>query len=578
MISKNLYILFLLTSAFSLAQVNMYSKINTRETRLNSPLVFTVVLEIVGEDLVQETPMQLPDFSKFNFDYVSEQNTIIDPIKKIRVNQMVCQISLDPKQTGNIKIGSALVKVNGKIYKTEPIDIVVKDAEKKAVAASSPAKNMYLNMQVSDRDVYKNEPVVAVIKAFSRNISGFRHLEPAHFEPTKNFAIRAIADVDESIETSVDDFSSQVVAMFVIVPKVVGYVELPTADVALNNHRGTLVSNKVKINVKKLPDGAPQGFKNAVGKYNLSVELVDKKKESFEINKAFNIAVKVEGKGNLSPSILPKILPSSDYDTYAPKLVNNSIATTDGLEGSVEAQYVIIPKKRGGIKIQTEHFSFFDPKLEKYVDVGPGIIALNAVNAQDIANSKTTLEKVNEYTNNVLETVNSPVISTQNLKVENKHGFNWRGILGNFLIIAVVSSVFIYFYRKYRKKQLLLANKKTVTDKPIVTIAETEALLRRKNKPDLDLYYDYQEKMIDQSNSDKFFYSVEELKSEADLYCTEQFSQNFQDYLKDHQSTDLYQRYVDLLSQINTEKYSPFSSQEKQRLILKEIKEIFSVL
>ena len=114
MIKKNLYILFLLASAFSFAQVNLYSKINSRETKLNAPLVFTVVLEIVGEDLVQETPMQLPDFSKFNFDYVSEQNTIIDPIKKIRVNQMVCQISLDPKQTGNIKIGSALVKVNGK--------------------------------------------------------------------------------------------------------------------------------------------------------------------------------------------------------------------------------------------------------------------------------------------------------------------------------------------------------------------------------------------------------------------------------------------------------------------------------
>jgi hypothetical protein len=142
MIKKNLYILFLLASAFSFAQVNLYSKINSRETKLNAPLVFTVVLEIVGEDLVQETPMQLPDFSKFNFDYVSEQNTIIDPIKKIRVNQMVCQISLDPKQTGNIKIGSALVKVNGKIYKTEPIDIVVKDAEKKSVAGNSPSRNM----------------------------------------------------------------------------------------------------------------------------------------------------------------------------------------------------------------------------------------------------------------------------------------------------------------------------------------------------------------------------------------------------------------------------------------------------
>lgn len=578
MIKKNLYILFLLASAFSFAQVNLYSKINSRETKLNAPLVFTVVLEIVGEDLVQETPMQLPDFSKFNFDYVSEQNTIIDPIKKIRVNQMVCQISLDPKQTGNIKIGSALVKVNGKIYKTEPIDIVVKDAEKKSVAGNSPSRNMYLNMQVSDKDVYRNEPVIAVIKAFSRNISGFRHLEPARFEPNKNFAIRSIADVDESIETSMDDFSSQVVAMFVMVPKVAGYLDIPSVDVPLHNHKGTLVSNKVKINVKKLPDGAPKSFKNAVGKYNLTVELLDKNKESFEINKAFNIAVKIDGQGNLSPSILPKLMPSAAYDTYAPKIVNNSIATPDGLQGSVEAQYVIIPKKRGGIKIQTEGFSFFDPKTEKYIDAGSGLLALNAVNAQDIANAKTTLEKVNEYTNNVLETVNSPVISTQKLKIEKNRTFNWFGILGNLVIITVVSFIFIYLYRKYRERQLLLAQKQSVSAKPIVNIAETEALLRRKNKPDLALYYDYQEKMINQSHSDKFFYSVEELKSEADLYCAENFSQNFQDYLKDHHSVDLYNRYTELLTQINIEKYAPFSSREKQREILEEMREIFSVL
>jgi hypothetical protein len=334
----------------------------------------------------------------------------------------------------------------------------------------------------------------------------------------------------------------------------------------------------VKINVKKLPDGAPKSFKNAVGKYNLTVELLDKNKESFEINKAFNIAVKIDGQGNLSPSILPKLMPSAAYDTYAPKIVNNSIATPDGLQGSVEAQYVIIPKKRGGIKIQTEGFSFFDPKTEKYVDAGSGLLALNAVNAQDIANAKTTLEKVNEYTNNVLETVNSPVISTQKLKVEKNRTFNWFGILGNLVIITVVSFIFIYLYRKYRERQLLLAQKQSVSAKPIVNIAETEALLRRKNKPDLALYYDYQEKMINQSHSDKFFYSLEELKSEADLYCAENFSQNFQDYLKDHHSVDLYNRYTELLTQINIEKYAPFSSREKQREILEEIREIFSVL
>ena len=174
MIKKSLYILSILASYFSFAQVNLYSEVNTKEARVNNPFVFTVVLEIFGEDLIQETPIKLPDFSKFDYAVSSEQSTFIDPVKKIRINQIVCQISLDPKEAGNLRVGSALVKVNGKIYKTEPIDINVKEADKKPLASNTnPAKNMYVNMQVSDRDVYKNEPIIGVIKAYSKNIAGF---------------------------------------------------------------------------------------------------------------------------------------------------------------------------------------------------------------------------------------------------------------------------------------------------------------------------------------------------------------------------------------------------------------------
>jgi hypothetical protein len=49
MIRKNLYILFLLASVYSFAQVNLYSEVNTKEARVNNPFVFTVVLEIFGK-------------------------------------------------------------------------------------------------------------------------------------------------------------------------------------------------------------------------------------------------------------------------------------------------------------------------------------------------------------------------------------------------------------------------------------------------------------------------------------------------------------------------------------------------
>jgi len=579
MIKKSLYILSILASYFSLAQVNLYSEVNTKEARVNNPFVFTVVLEIFGEDLIQETPIKLPDFSKFDYAVSSEQSTFIDPVKKIRINQIICQISLDPKQAGNLRVGSALVKVNGKIYKTEPIDINVKEADKKPLASNTnPAKNMYVNMQVSDKDVYKNEPVIGVIKAYSKNISGFRHLEPARFESAKNFAIRSIANFDESIEESDNDFSSQVIAMFVIVPKVAGIMEIPPAEVPFKNHKSELVSNKVKINVRKLPEGAPVHYNNAVGKYDFKIDFVDKNKENFEINKAFNISVKVSGNGNLSPSILPKILPSPEYEVFEPKIINNSIPTSGGIEGEVEAQYVIIPKKRGDIRISTEDFSYFDPKEEKYIEVGQRFLMLKAVTPQDIANSKSTLQKVNEYTNNVLDKVDSQVISTQKLKIKEHKSVNWSGIVGNLIIVLVGGLIFIYFSRKYKEKKRLQASRETNLKQPIVNIEETEALLRNKADFDTNSYLSYLGRMLDEDNQSRFYDAFETLKSDADQYCLNHYSSDFSEYLRSKAGSSYYEKYSKLLTTISIEKYSPFSSKEKLQDIFREIEEVYKLL
>lgn len=576
MIKKNLYILFLLASGFSFAQVNLYSEVNMQDSRVNTPITFTVVLEIFGEDLVQETPVKLPDLTKFEYAISSEQNTFIDPVKKIRINQMVYQFLLNPKQTGNIKIGSALVKINGKMYKTEPIDIVVKEAEKKPMASSNPAKNMYLSMQLEEREVYKDEPAIVVLKAFSRNISNFRHLEPAKFEPARNIAIRAIANFDESIEDSENDYSAQIVGMFVIIPKVSGMMDVPAMEVPFSNHKNVLISNKAKLNVKRLPEGAPENFKNAVGKYDVKIEMIDKGKENFEINKAFNISVKVSGTGNLSAAIVPKILASPDYEIFEPKIINNSVATLKGIEGNVEAQYVIIPKKRGDLKISTEDFSYFDPQEEKYVEVGSKFLSLNTVNAQDIANAKTTMQKVNEYTNTVLEKVDSPVMSTEKLKVKEHKKIGWLVILGNLLIVGTGALVFIYFNKKIKDKRHQILLKKTRESQPIVTIAETEALLKSNISFDRNSHFDYLRKAIYRGESTRFFRAFEDLQEEADSYCRSKYSSDFKDYLKFNFGQVESERYSQLVTKINIEKYSPYTSAENQTEILNEIEEVYS--
>ena len=187
---KNLHnIFFLLFSVISYGQVTVLTEI--KEGKLNEPIILTIIQEVAGDDLVQQSPLQLMDLSKFDIiGTASERNTFIDQRKGIRINQLVYQMYLQPKVQGKIKIGSALVTVNGKIYKSEPFDISVKDGGSRNSDAEYLAKDVYLNLEISDKNVYENQPTVAVLRAYSKNFDNFRKL------PGLNYGYGLISEVD----------------------------------------------------------------------------------------------------------------------------------------------------------------------------------------------------------------------------------------------------------------------------------------------------------------------------------------------------------------------------------------------
>src|SRR5690606_23387069 len=133
--NKFCYILFLFSALSVAGQVTLEVS-EVKDTKVNQKFNLTVLLEISGENMVQETPLRMPDMSKFDIvGSASEQNTVVlDPKKGDVLNQLIYQYVLSPKQSGKIKFGSVLVTVNGKIYKTEPFEINVRDSEK----ASAP--------------------------------------------------------------------------------------------------------------------------------------------------------------------------------------------------------------------------------------------------------------------------------------------------------------------------------------------------------------------------------------------------------------------------------------------------------
>ena len=565
------YITFLLLSVISYGQVTLLTDVNVKEAKPNEPIVLTIVQEVAGDDLVQQSPLRMPDLSKFDIiGTASEQNTFIDQRKGLRVNQFVYQYYLMPKVSGKVKIGSALLTVNGKIYKSEPFDILVKDGSKNTEVYYL-AKDVYLNLEVSDKTVYENQPTLAVLRAYSKNFDNFRKLENIKVSEQSNAIVKPISYKKQNIETKDDgEYSSQIIATFVIFPEKSGNVEIePVSALVKNAEMGKVVSNKVKINVKNLPTGSPESFKNAVGNFNVSIEAIDSSKE-IEINKPVNVLVKIAGNGNLDANKLPKIIDSEQYTFFKPKITSKLTTNKEGVNGVIAATYVLIPKKAGKINISTEDFSFFDPNLKKYVDIGAKSLLLNVLTPQQIAANKTTLDVVDDYTKNVIETVPLPVVEKKNNA--SYYSFNWKNVLLNLALLFGCGLVFYYFVNKRKEKKVL----KPIPLKPITTIAEEEERIRNQIKPDFYSYFNYLNTLKVDGDFSAFFKTYEDLHHDVETYIERKSKESLKSYVQNTKGRKFFEDFKDLEKLMSIEKYAPIHDQEHLDELYHSIVKIYS--
>lgn len=571
---KFLYILSLFSAIFAHGQVTLAVS-NVKDAKVNQRLNLTVLLEISGENMQQETPLRMPDLSKFDIiGTASEQNTVVLDAKKGDVlNQMVYQWVLTPKQSGKIKFGSVLVTVNGKIYKTEPFDINVRDVEKKtSVADNSTLNDLYLSLEVQDREVYKNESTIAILRAYSRDYGSFRNVGNIQVPQQKNARIKPVSFAKSEIESSAG-MNSQVLAVFMIFPSEEGNIEINpvTASISNSKREAKIVSNRVKLNVKKLPAGMPETFKNAVGKFDIAV-VNNNATEVSEIQKPVNVTMKVSGAGNFGTLHLPKIVNSNDYIFYPPKITARTTTHLNELSGVVTADYVVVPKKAGLVSINFEDFSFFNPTIKKYVDLGAKSISLNVKTPEEIAAAKSTLEKVNDYTNTVLETVNTPVLQTHNLKVKDKNSINWKVVFGNFALLTAFIAMFFVVVKRREKRKL----KPQVAEKNFVSIAETEDLIRKDLNNSVEENIEYLKKLKDNKDFATFFSVYNDLVNETKKRNLIQSESDFRRFLEQNKGQQFADQYRVLSEQIQFERFAPFHSEERIEELFNSISTLFS--
>ena len=538
------YILLFILPIFGYGQVTLLSETDTKEYQVREPFNLSIGLEIIGENYQQQSPVRLPDLSKFEIlGNATESVAAIDPETGNVVRQVLYHLILQPKHAGKTRIGSALVQVNGKTYKSEPFEILVRDGKRKHDAWG---RSVSMVMEVLDKEVYENQPVNVVLKlkANPHNYLDFRKVNQIKLpQKTKNIYTVNLKREDIEIDKN-DETAMQVIASFVIVPEKDGNLFVSPATALFNEER--ILSNPLKIHVKKLPEGAPRGFKNAVGKFDLEVEIP---KEEVEVNQPMDVFVKLKGKGNIIGAELPKIVESDDYTILKP--TQKIDVKESELSGEKTDHYVIIPKKEGEITIRYENFAYFDIDEKQYQTINSDDIKILSLSKEAMDSPTSTLGKMMDDTGHILKKVNLLPVSEEENEEESFDFGRFAGI--GLLVFGSLLAIYFFTFRKKKPKQ----RSSVQEDDKITTIAETEELLKENISIGKEYYFGALKNAADKGNTTRFFENYQELHTEAENQIKRLKNQTISEFLEETESPDFVKDFEQFRTEIQEAKYAP---------------------
>ena len=161
------------------------------------------------------------------------------------------------------------------------------------------------------------------------------------------------------------------------------------------------------VTIKELPPH-PLKDKVPVGKYFLSEEISS---EELNTGQSFTYQFTVQGEGNISAIDNPIVVESTNFDFYAPNILQNISRSNNKVRGSKSFNYYAIPNEPGEYNLG-DYISliYFDPYEEKYDTLKSNIKVVSTgeskKNVYISSNDLGSFYNMIEIENNKLESIN----------------------------------------------------------------------------------------------------------------------------------------------------------------------------
>lgn len=246
------------------------------------------------------------------------------------------------------------------------------------------SKELFITATASKTNVYEQEAFLLTYKIYTQvNLTGLDGDMP----DLKGFHTQEV-ELPRQKQWTLEhyngrNYNTTVYSQYVLFPQQAGKLEIPSitfegvvTEVVPSNDpfdffnggsrrdiKKNIVTPKLTINVKELPEGKPANFSGGVGVFTVSSSIST---QELKTNDAVTVKLVISGAGNMKLISTPEVAFPQDFEIYDPKVENKFTLTREGLSGNKVIEYLAIPRHAGEFVIPPVEFSFFNIKTQQY--------------------------------------------------------------------------------------------------------------------------------------------------------------------------------------------------------------------
>ena len=320
---------------------------------------------------------------------------------------------LSANKTGKFTIPAASIVAAGETVRSQPLTVqVIPGNEAKAGHAQTSSADFFVMAIASKKHVSEYEPFLLTYKVCWHPDLRVINLDDINLE-LQGVYMQPYNDTQQKSQ-KVETINGRVLVtvdwkQYVVYPQKPGKLHIPSMkmtgymredvrydpfDPFTMGYREVpkpLTTPALDIQVDELAD-KPAGFSGGVGRFSISAQL---DKDEVKENTPVTLSVKVEGRGNLNMLKEPTVVFPRGFDTYDTKQNENFQLTSEGLNGSVNYEFVAVPQRKGSFVIPPATLVYYDTERRSYQTIQTDSFRLNVLKGDG------TSSAVHDYSSSV---------------------------------------------------------------------------------------------------------------------------------------------------------------------------------